>query len=217
MANSKNFSSWPRLVISTTSIWTKTGLDRLWGARTVAQAHHLARGGSYTLQCCGVSLSHEQWENQEFYMEAALQKWTDAWGILLTGLCCWGLSSVLPLTKNKRPHSGKWIPTDFSTPRGVVTSFWSPKNACEWKISILIRKEPLKSHPKLKKFTKKPSLLEIFLLQPFCRKLLPPIWPRLECTCGSSPSALLLDQQSSTWCFRGNQNQQLHFTTLLGL
>ena len=156
MANSKNFSSWPRLVISTTSIWTKTGLDRLWGARTVAQAHHLARGGSYTLQCCGVSLSHEQWENQEFYMEAALQKWTDAWGILLTGLCCWGLSSVLPLTKNKRPHSGKWIPTDFSndpTRRGHVILV---AQKCLWMKNLhLDKKRTSQKSPEIEKIHQK--------------------------------------------------------------
>ena len=173
----------------------KTGLHRLFLVPGLSRKLIIWHG-----------VSHEQWENQEFYMEAALQKWTDAWGILLTGICCWGLSSVLPLTKNKRPHSGKWIPKDFSndptrlTRRGhvILVTQKCPGNE---KIFHLDKKRISQKSPEIEKFHQKAIPSWNFSTPAILPKIAsthpdPKNW---KCTCGSSPSALLLDQQSSTW------------------
>ena len=138
----------------------------------------------------------------------------------------WGLLVVFSFATDKK----QWISTDFcwDTPPHdacLVTVILVTHKNCvvQWKFFILDSK---KTSQKVTKFMKiqnsHPCLVtnshpgRDFYKSHFATDRFTmgsSIWPP-ECTCGSSPSVLLLDQQSSTWCFT---NQQLHSTMLIAL
>ena len=196
MANSENFSSWPRLVISTTDIHLDEKQDSIgcfWcpdcRASSSSGTGCPMNSGKIKNSIWKLPYKNEQMREVFCWLAFAVE------GCLL--FCHWQKT-------NDPTAESEFLRIFQTTPRGsrgVVTSFWSPKNAQEWKIFHLDKKRISQKSPEIEKFHQKAIPSWNFSTPAILPKIAsthpdPKNW---KCTCGSSPSALLLDQQSSTW------------------